>query len=130
MRTQTLSHGLIRVLVIDDDTDTAESLAEVLTLHGFPARAATDGELALRAATSDPPDVIFTDLAMPGMDGFELANRLRQHAAPKRPLLVAVTGCNHEVVAGAESYFDLVVTKPINSALLVGILKRFERALN
>jgi CheY-like chemotaxis protein len=120
----------LRVLVVDDDADTAESLAEVLTLHGFPANAATDGESALRAASSDQPDVVFTDLAMPEMDGFELANRLRQLAAPKRPLLVAITGCYNEVVTGAQSYFDLVVNKPIDPALLVGVLNRFKRALN
>jgi CheY-like chemotaxis protein len=130
MCTQTPSGGPLCVLVVDDDPDTAESLAEVLTLCGFPTSAATDGESALRAAMSNPPDVIFTDLAMPGMDGFELAHRLRQLAAPKRPLLVAVTGCYLQVVAGAEKYFDLVVTKPIDPALLVGVLNRFKRALN
>jgi CheY-like chemotaxis protein len=119
----------LRVLVVDDDADTAETLAEVLTLSGFPARAAADGESALRAAASEPPDVIFTDLAMPAMDGLELAHRLRQTAAPKCPLLVAVTGCSPEVVAGAGLYFDLVVAKPTDPAVLVGVLRRFERVL-
>jgi two-component system, OmpR family, response regulator len=130
MRTQTPSRRPLRVLVVDDDADTAESLAELLTLRGFPARAVTDGESAIRAAASEPPDVIFTDLAMPGMDGFELAHRLRERSAPKRPLLVAVTGCQPEVVTGAEIYFDLVLTKPVSTATLIGLLRRFDQAIN
>lgn len=119
----------LRVLVVDDCADTAESLAEVLSLSGFRARAAQGAEAALRAVAADPPDVILTDLAMPGMDGFELAHRIRERCGPKRPLLVAVTGCHGNAVGSAPNYFDLVVSKTADPAVIAGVLRRFERAI-
>jgi CheY-like chemotaxis protein len=80
------------VLVVDDLPAAAESLATMLSILGFPARTATSGEAALALAAADPPDVVFTDLGMPGMDGFELARRLRQQAAGESLVVVAVSG--------------------------------------
>ncbi len=120
----------LRVLVVDNDADTAESLAEVLTLHGFRAVATTTGEDAASAVAVAPFDAIVADLAMPGVDGYELARRVRGQSAAKRPLLVAVTGCQDVTGrSAAEIGFDLVLLKPVEPAKLVGVLKRFERVL-
>lgn len=117
----------LRVLVIDDEADTADSLARVLALHGFTASTATTGAEALLALESDPPDVVVTDLLMPGVDGFEIARRVRS-LVPRRPLLVAVTGAARETLdAAEESGFDLVLMKPADPILIVGVLRRFER---
>src|SRR5262249_9347155 len=80
------------VLVVDDVADAAESLAAVLVLGGFLVRVAYTGAAALLVAAEDPPDVVVLDLRMPGMDGWELARRLKEPVGGKRPLLVAVTG--------------------------------------
>ncbi len=75
----------LRVLVVDPDADTAESLAEVLALNMFAATSATTGEAAARAVAADPPDVIITDLVTPGVDAFNLARLVRERRCPKRP---------------------------------------------
>ena len=86
----------LRVLVVDDDRDNAESLRLLAEIWGHDVRAAFDGRAALRDAAELKPDAILLDLAMPGMDGFELAGRLRDAAGDVRPLLVAVSGLGRD----------------------------------
>src|SRR5262249_13809384 len=81
-----------RILVVDDNVDAAESLAVLLRLEGHEVRVASDGPGALEAAQADPPEMVVLDLGMPGMDGFEVARRLRSLPGSKDTLLVAVTG--------------------------------------
>jgi CheY-like chemotaxis protein len=82
----------VRVLVADDDLDTAESAAELLALHGFHAAHAVGGDTAVTVASARPPDVALIDQTMPVMDGFEVARRPRSLGLP-RPL-------NHPTDAG------------------------------
>lgn len=119
------------VLVVDDEADAADSLALVLELSGFAARVAADGAGALRAARADPPDAVVLDLLMPGMDGWELARRLRDEALGRRPLLIAVTGCGTEEARrrSAAAGIDLHLLKPTDPGLLVGVLERFARVI-
>jgi CheY-like chemotaxis protein len=98
----------MNVLVVDDMPDTAETEAAVLALHGHAARTAAGGEEALRLAAQDPPDVVLLDIGMPGMDGWELARRLR---------------------AQAEAGIDAHLTKPVEPAVLVGLVRRFGRVV-
>src|SRR4051812_6842499 len=86
----------LSVIVVDDQSDAAGSLAAVFSLCGFVVRVATSGEAALAQSAADPPDVVFLDLRMPGMDGWELARRLKDQSAVRRPLLVAVSGAGQE----------------------------------
>src|SRR4051794_6787387 len=88
------THRPLSLLVVDDDADTADSLADLLILHGHDARSATSGADALQLAADEPPDAVVLDLQMPGMDGWDLARRLS--AAAKPPLLIAVSGCGAE----------------------------------
>jgi CheY-like chemotaxis protein len=81
----------LRVLVVDDDRDNADSEALLLRLWGHEARVAYDAADALTQAEAFRPDVVLADLEMPGLDGVRLAERLRQRPRP-RPALVAVTG--------------------------------------
>jgi DNA-binding response OmpR family regulator len=122
--------GTVSVLVVDDNADAADSLALVLGVHGFTARVAYSGPDALAVATADPPDVVLFDIGMPGMDGWELARRLR--AASTVRLLVAVTGYGTEGdrMASNEAGVDLHFVKPVEPDVLVESLRRIERAFS
>jgi two-component system, OmpR family, response regulator len=116
----------LTVLVADDQKDTADTLAEVLNLSGFDARAAALPLDALRLAADDPPDVVVMDLAWPGLDGYALA-RAVENMAGRRPLLVAVTGYDgYEGRSRAEG-FDAHFVKPVDPAQLVGYIRENAR---
>jgi PAS domain S-box-containing protein len=85
-----------RILVVDDNVDAAETLAVLLRWEGHDVRVAHDGPAALAAAQADPPDVMILDLGMPGMDGYEVARRLREQPGANDILLVALTGWAQE----------------------------------
>src|SRR5690349_17162727 len=78
-----------RILVVDDFPDSASSLALALRWAGFQARAASDGQSALAIVEAWRPDVAILELALPGMDGFELARRLRGGPGGHELLLIA-----------------------------------------
>jgi CheY-like chemotaxis protein len=81
-----------RLLVVDDNRDAAMTLAMLLELLGHEVVTAHDGPSALEAAREFRPALIFLDLGMPGMDGYEVARRIRQSPAVKHVVLVALTG--------------------------------------
>ena len=112
-----------RILVVDDNTDAAETLAELLRLHGHAVEAAPDGHTALRAAEAFRPDVAFIDLNMPGMDGTELAQRLRATPWGHAIKLVALTGMGQEadIVHTRAVGFDEHLTKPADPKALARI---------
>jgi len=117
-------------MVVDDDPDTVESTAEILRMYGFRVLTAGGGNAALRLAACEQPDVVISDLAMPRGDGYELAERLRQ-ASGKPPVLVAVTGwtTRYDKVMAADAGFDLFLAKPVDPALLVGVVRRIRDAV-
>jgi CheY-like chemotaxis protein len=114
----------LRVLVVDDLTDAADSLAELATLAGHEARAAYCGCSAVALAESFGPDVVVLDVEMPGEDGYAVAARLRERL-PRRPVLVAVTGHAHlddrSRVEGLDHHF----LKPADPAALLDLLGRY-----
>src|SRR5262249_34854516 len=81
-----------RVLVVDDHWDGAESTAALLRIQGHEVRTAHDGPEALEAARAFRPQVVLLDIGLPGMDGYEVARRLRQEPESGGVVLVAVTG--------------------------------------
>jgi CheY-like chemotaxis protein len=123
--------GVLRVLVVDDNRDAADSLAMLATLWGYDARRAYDGAAALRSALTNPPDVVLMDIGMPRMDGFRLARLLRRPARLVDALLVAVTGYADEAHRrlGAAA-FDHYLVKPIEPTTVERLLlrERFRRA--
>jgi signal transduction histidine kinase/CheY-like chemotaxis protein len=87
----------LRVLVVDDNSDVAESIAMLLELQGHQVEIANDGPQALTAALRFAPEVVVLDIGLPGMDGYEVARRLRARPATKQPmLLIALTGYGRE----------------------------------
>ncbi len=103
------------ILVVDDNVDAAESLAVLLRLEGHEVRVANDGPAALAAAQAAPPEMVVLDLGMPGMDGFEVARRLRGQPGSDGVLLVALTGWAQEEDRRRcyEAGFDGHLSKPV-----------------
>jgi two-component system, OmpR family, response regulator len=120
----------VSVLVVDDDPDTVESTATVLTLHGFRAIVAHGGREALDAAAADPPDVALIDLGMPGVDGYEVARRLRAGHTGRPPILIAVTALGHAWGGppAQAAGFHLYLTKPVPPAELIAVLWQCDQA--
>ncbi len=119
-----------RTLVVDDNRDAADSLALLLEMAGGDVRTAYDGPSALEAACAHRPEVIVLDIGMPGMDGYEVARRLRRHAATRGALLIALTGWGHEedVRRAREAGFDHHLVKPAELDVLRELLERREVA--
>jgi CheY-like chemotaxis protein len=102
------------ILVVDDCRDAAGSLALLLKWWGFRTVVAYDGPSALALASADPPAVALLDLDLPGMDGCELAARLRKRPGMGEALLVALTGYGREedIRRCFEAGFDRHLLKP------------------
>jgi PAS domain S-box-containing protein len=117
-----------RVLIVEDNVDAAETLADLLDLWGQEVRAVHDGELALGLASSFDPDLILLDIGLPGMDGYEVARRLRG-AGLTRAHLVALSGYSHAEHRSrvAECGFDRQLTKPVEPEVLREALRAAER---
>jgi len=111
----------LRVLVVDDDADVVESTAILLGLSGYEVVTARDGAAALEAAATRRPDVVLLDVELPGMDGYEVARRLRRLPDLKDVRLIAVTGYCWEVDVrlAHEAGFDHHLIKPVDYDVLV-----------
>ena len=115
-----------RILVVDDNHDATESLALLLQLDGHETRAVYDGLEALDVAQSFQPEIVLLDIGLPGLNGYEVARRLRQRPGGEHLLLVALTGWGQDDdrertrAAG----FDEHLVKPVDPALLDHALAR------
>ncbi len=85
-----------RILVVDDNHDSALSLAMMLSIMGHETRTAHDGESALAIAESFLPDVVLLDIGLPKLNGYEVAQRIRENAWGQSMFLIAVTGWGQE----------------------------------
>jgi CheY-like chemotaxis protein len=105
-----------RILVADDNDDAAQSLAMLLRADGHEVAVVNDGAAALEWATSLQPEIAILDIGMPGLDGYEVAARLRRTDWGRRIRLVALTGWGQEQdkQRAAAAGFDLHVTKPLD----------------
>lgn len=122
----------LRVLVVDDCRDMTDSTAELVGLWGHDARRAYAGAAAMEVAAEYRPDVLLVDLAMRGVDGYEVARRARQMPGLSRALLVAVTGytgAGHRRLAEAAG-FDFFVPKPMDPNTLEALLMSREIELS
>jgi CheY-like chemotaxis protein len=86
----------LRVLAVDDCPDTRASLSCLFRLWGYESRVAGDGASALELDDSFRPDVVLLDVGLPGMNGHEVARRLRRHQGPRRLLLLSLSGWGGE----------------------------------
>ena len=116
--------NLLRILVIDDNRDAADMLVSIFELHGHTAQAAYGGAQGIAAAVIFAPDIIFLDIGMPEMDGYQVAAKLRCAPLPQRPFLIAFTAWDDAVSKArtAAAGFDLHLTKTASlEALLVAV---------
>jgi CheY-like chemotaxis protein len=102
----------LRVLAVDDFPDARSSLALLLGLWGHEARVADSGPAALQVAAEFQPDAVVLDVGLPGMDGVEVARRLRQSPQLRGALLVALTAYGQERQRCLDAGFDTFLTKP------------------
>ena len=118
----------LRVLVVDDNVDAAESMAMLLRASGHDARTAHDGPAGLKAVIDYGPDVVLLDIGLPGLDGFQVARRIREHPRHEKAVLVAVTGYGQEADRrqSREAGFDHHLVKPADMGELREILAAVE----
>jgi CheY-like chemotaxis protein len=121
---RTLPTGRCRVLVVDDNLDSAEMLATLLRLWDHEVEVRHDGPSAIQAAQAFRPDVLVLDIGLPGFDGCEVARRIRQQADAGRPCLVAITGYGHDEDRRrtTDAGFDYHFTKPVDPERLQALL--------
>ena len=117
----------LRILVADDNVDAAETLASILELSGHLTLVANDGLSAVAAAAEFIPDVVFLDIGMPGLNGYEVALRLRAIPELEQVVLLALTGWGSENdhAQASAAGFDFHLTKPVQfdvvNSLLAGL---------
>ena len=118
-----------RLLVVDDNRDAADSLAMLLKLQGHEVRVAHSGPAALEITKDYAPDVVFLDIGMPGMDGYEVARRLRQQPGLEKVVLAALTGWGQQEDRRrtAEAGFDHHLVKPPEPKAVEGVLAQLKR---
>jgi CheY-like chemotaxis protein len=113
----------LRVLAVDDSRDAADLLAIMLTMQGHQARVAYDGPSGIELARQLRPEVALINLAMPEMDGFQLAEELRRLSKERPPVLVALTGFGLEDIhRSREAGFSHHLVKPVSPDLLGQLL--------
>jgi two-component system OmpR family response regulator len=120
----------VRVLVVDDNRDAAESLALMLSLEGFRVETAEDGYAGLGLARTFRPRVILLDIGLPGMDGYQVARRLRDDPETARLSIVAVSGYGSEEdrERARAAGFDFHLVKPVDPERLMELLAALSQA--
>jgi PAS domain S-box-containing protein len=115
-----------RILVVDDNVDAATTLHVLLRSLGHETRVAHDGMAALDIAREFRPEVILLDIGMPGLDGYEVARRLRAMNHGETFRIVAITGWGQEAdrTRSKEAGFDLHLVKPVDPGVLVSVLEQ------
>jgi CheY-like chemotaxis protein len=119
----------LRVLIVEDHADTAATLATLLCLAGHEVRVVHDGPAALEAVQAFPLDVMLLDIGLPGMNGWQVVERLRQRPTHQRPLVIAVTGYGQDADRrrSQEAGIALHLLKPVDPNDLLALLSRFQR---
>ncbi|MCA1326286.1 ATP-binding protein [Herbaspirillum sp. alder98] len=115
---------VLNILIVDDNVDSAEMLQMLMDYHGHSARVAATGREALSIAGTTPPDVVFLDIGLPDMSGYEVAVELRKIPGLDKAKFVALTGRGAEAdkLSATAAGFDHHVTKPASLERLIEIL--------
>jgi CheY-like chemotaxis protein len=119
----------LRILLADDNLDSAESLCALLQLQGHDVHLVHDGLAAVEAAARLQPDVIVLDIGMPGLNGYDAARRIREQQGERRPILVALTGWSQDEYRrrSAEAGFDAHIVKPVTDTVLLQVIGQARR---
>jgi len=111
------------ILIVEDNADAREAMRMLLELDGHVVMAAAEGVEALELARAKDPDIALVDIGLPGIDGYEVARRIRT-GGDKRPLLIALTGYGQpeDRRRSEEAGFDAHLVKPVDPARLAAVL--------
>jgi DNA-binding NtrC family response regulator len=114
-----------RVFVVDDEASIASTLATILRIHGFDARAFTEPLVALSAARVECPELLISDVLMPLLSGIELAIQLQRHCPECRVLLFSGQAGNSELLQAAGEGHDFeFLTKPVHPKVLLERIRK------
>lgn len=120
-----------RILIIEDETPMRTALADVLEGEGYRALTAADGEIGLRKAIEEKPDLILLDIMMPKLDGFEVCAELRRLSNPVPVLMLTAKGQVEDRVSGLDAGADDYLVKPFSTEELLArvraLLRRAQR---
>ena len=121
--------GRLRILLVDDSPDTTQTLGKILQLRGHEVSSAGDGQAAIERVASWGPDVVMLDIGLPGMDGYQVGQRLRERWGPERLKMIALTGYGGEEARGRSlrAGFDYHFVKPVNFDELYKVLEEVAR---
>jgi PAS domain S-box-containing protein len=121
----------LRVLVVDDNPDAADSLVALLKALGHTTWVARDGPHGLQAALEVRPDLVLLDIGLPGMSGYDVARAIRRHQGPRQVVLIALTGwgARSDQQQSQEAGFDQHITKPVSMEALEQALAAAARTL-
>jgi CheY-like chemotaxis protein len=113
-----------RILIVDDNVDAANVLQELLQASGHEVRVVHDGPQAIEAENEFRPDIVLLDIGLPGINGYEVARRLRTRKG-RSMRIIAVTGWGQEPdkARSREAGFDLHLVKPVDEAVLLEVLE-------
>ncbi len=118
----------LKILVVDDNHDSALSMAMMLTIMGHETRTAHDGEAAVSTAETFRPQVILLDIGLPKLNGYEVAQQIRQHDWGTGMFLIAVTGWGQDEdrQRSEEVGLNLHMVKPVEPAVLEDLLANLD----
>ena len=117
-----------RILVVENDKDSGESLRDLLVEMGYEVRLVGDGESAVREVQDFRPSIVLMDVGLPGIDGYEATRRIRQIDPGRAILIVALTGFGQiqDIKKAADAGMDNFLTKPVSPKELLQGLARYE----
>jgi PAS domain S-box-containing protein len=121
----------LRILMIDDNADVLDSISLWLELEGHMVETATNGKQGISLAQSFVPDIILLDIGLPDMDGYQVANKLREQLGNKRPRIIAMSGYGpgqENLRTDAAADFDHYLVKPPKLSELQGLISQCQRA--
>ena len=111
------------ILIVDDLQENLTVLRKILSQKGYRVRLAVNGRVALKTVHKELPDLILLDIMMPGIDGYEIVEILKQDPMTKHIPVIALSAnvLSHDIEKGKEAGFDFYLTKPLNLAQLVTV---------
>jgi CheY-like chemotaxis protein len=129
-KTECVVNTSLRILIVDDNRDGADSLAMMLQIMGNDTRTAYDGDAAVASALEFRPDVILLDIGLPKQNGYEACRRIRQQPGGKELVIIAQTGWGQEEdrKRTREAGFDHHMVKPVDPSSLMKLLAELQAA--